>query len=517
VAKKTRKEEKDQDELGSVEGTCDYHICGRKGRVFRCKYCGGNYCSEHKAPKPPKVRSSGKKTQEEKWFEEEWKKGSGHPCLPYVPYFLKSKEKNLHEYYRKMDRLVGEKPKEKLPEEEPKSKAKKRKEEPEEASYKKPALVGVFIVIAVIIAYFAYNFFSQNIPVWEEYLVDCTDGTHHGTCSGNVSYYCNNGTLIQKASVCGCPEDFVASGDACIGVKLCLEGTKSGHCSNARPLYCLNGTLVNKATVCGCPDFYVPSGDDCISTFRDVSTNKTYDYILNKSREEINITVYPILYDYLTQLRRYENGMYYINQTDQAAFVQEVANRIKQEANGDDRVRLAVSMVQKMSTSQQDSSKYPYEVLYTKNGTAREKSRLLALMLKDLGYGVALLEFGPENHTAVGVKCPEAYDYMDTGYCFVETTVSLIITDGQEEYAGVGKLVSSPEIIPVADGSSFAGVFREYNDTQRWITLNQIAEAAGWVLSQSNFQEWWNIVNWYGIPAIGSCSTGQCRVQKLEI
>jgi len=84
----------------------------------------------------------------------------------------------------------------------------------------------------------------------------CSDGTYYGSCSPTKPSYCSNGNLIDKCSVCGCP-----AGKSCnttlescyIPVQQCSDGTRYGNCSVAKPKYCDNGNLVNRCDVCGCP------------------------------------------------------------------------------------------------------------------------------------------------------------------------------------------------------------------------------------------------------------------------
>ena len=44
----------------------------------------------------------------------------------------------------------------------------------------------------------------------------CTDGTPYGKCSLNKPKYCENGTLSNKASLCGCPEGYEIFGELCV-------------------------------------------------------------------------------------------------------------------------------------------------------------------------------------------------------------------------------------------------------------------------------------------------------------
>ena len=75
--------------------------------------------------------------------------------------------------------------------------------------------------------------------------------------------------------------------------------------------------------------------------------------------------------------------------------------------------------------------KYPYEILYENKGVCSDKSRLLACLLKELGFGCVLFVYNSENHEAVGIKCP--------------------IPD---------------EVVHVYDGIAFNSILEEYNDAQ---------------------------------------------------
>lgn len=62
-------------------------------------------------------------------------------------------------------------------------------------------------------------------------ILKCSDGTPYGECSSNKPMYCDNGKLVEKASLCGCPSGYDVYGDLCIRKlsKNCVityEGTK---------------------------------------------------------------------------------------------------------------------------------------------------------------------------------------------------------------------------------------------------------------------------------------------------
>jgi len=132
----------------------------------------------------------------------------------------------------------------------------------------------------------------------------------------------------------------------------------------------------------------------------------------------------------------------------------------------DDQARIAISLVQKIpfgisdrkikfGERDVDYSRYPYEVLYEGQGTCGEKSTLLALLLRELGYGVVLFYYEKENHESLGIKCPLEEGYKGTGYCFVETTGPAIISDDRIAYSGGIWLNSIPQIMLISEGITF--------------------------------------------------------------
>lgn len=70
------------------------------------------------------------------------------------------------------------------------------------------------------------------------------------------------------------------------------------------------------------------------------------------------------------------------------------------------------------------SISYPYEVLYENKGVCSDKSILGAAILRELGYGSALLAYEQDNHMALGVRCPQQYSTYGSGYCYAETTAT---------------------------------------------------------------------------------------------
>lgn len=81
----------------------------------------------------------------------------------------------------------------------------------------------------------------------------CSDGTPYGKCSLNKPKYCENGTLINKCSLCGCLPNYLCQNDGSCQLGHCTDGTAYGSCSVTKPLYCNNGELINNCAKCGCP------------------------------------------------------------------------------------------------------------------------------------------------------------------------------------------------------------------------------------------------------------------------
>lgn len=251
---------------------------------------------------------------------------------------------------------------------------------------------------------------------------------------------------------------------------------------------------------------------------------RTFKYTIRGDSANISYTVYAGLNNYLAGISRYyycdpecpsdrEIALRYLNQEEQRKNLEILVKKIRSKTGEpDEQARIAVSLVQKipydwnayydMDTYKTGDrvARYPYEVLYDKKGVCEEKSKLLAYILRELGFGVVLFGYEAENHMAVGIKCPAQYSYRNTGYCFVETTSPSIITDAQGNYVGVGKLSSKPEVIRISDGRSLDSVSEEYNDAREWDRLREkISESPGGLLSRYDYHRWKRLVNKYGI------------------
>ena len=257
---------------------------------------------------------------------------------------------------------------------------------------------------------------------------------------------------------------------------VCGDGTFYDTCSLTKPYFCSYGKLVKKASVCGCSELSRREGDNCISEYQVNPKHITLKYTLGGQEDKINYIIYDGFYDYISKLSRFINyrevekpsrkdfKLKVINNEDQREMLMPLVIEIQNRAeNKKDQAKIAKSIVQNIPYKpsfdnvsfwkQAISSRYPYEVLYDGAGICGEKSELLAFLLKELDYGVAIFYFSEENHEAVGIKCPFFKDFRNTGYCFIETTEDYKI--GNSKVLKTFDVTSTPEIILISDGESF--------------------------------------------------------------
>jgi hypothetical protein len=281
-----------------------------------------------------------------------------------------------------------------------------------------------------------------------------------------------------------------------VAIPTCGDGSFYDTCDLNKPYYCSEGTLVENAAVCGCPDGMVKSGDNCISKYQTGVEEVNLKYILRGEEKSLNFFVYKGLSDYMSELPKsinYQTGerplrsdfkLRSINNQEQKQHLLPLLVAIQNAAESkEDQVRIATSIVQNIQFGESNKtvslpdgnavaySRYPYEVLYERRGICGEKSELLALLLKEMGYGVVFFYNQEENHESLGIKCPVRYSVDDTGYCFIETTGPSIMTDTEIEYAGGIKLHSKPEIILVSNGDALGSGMYEYKDAKEMMKL----------------------------------------------
>jgi hypothetical protein len=338
-------------------------------------------------------------------------------------------------------------------------------------------------------------------------------------------FYCGNGTIVSKPSLCGCPDGYSVKKEECVRIRKCRDGTAYGECSEMKPLYCREGVLVNDSGECGCPEGYASIGASCESPYAGGPDDRIMNYTLRGKSSVLKITVHEGLKEYLAALPRVyycdpkcptpqQLEMRYLADEKQKNELVKLVDNIKKISDEPaDQARIAISLVQNIpydtvsAEAGNLTNRYPYEVLFDQAGVCGEKSRRLAFILRELGYGVYLLDYEKEDHMAVALKCPidyAQYSYNNTGYCFLETTRVSIMTDNTGEYSSDGsKLESVPSLLTVGDGVAFPADV-EYMDAQDWIMLNERAVSTGGTLDRDDYTRWKEIKEKYGIPTMRS-------------
>lgn len=283
-------------------------------------------------------------------------------------------------------------------------------------------------------------------------------------------------------------------------ITICGDGTLHGDCSLRKPYFCAEGKLVERASLCECPEGLSQEENLCISRYQTNPKNITLNYILRGEKKEINFTVYEGMVNYISELPKsilYLEGsnksradfkLRDINEKEQRNLLLPLITKIQNiEKNKEEQVRIAISIVQNIpygnsekivnvKSTKLNYSRYPYEVLYDMQGVCGEKTELLAFLLKEIGYGIRLFYNSQENHESLGIKCPLEHSFFESGYCFIETTGPSIITDSQITYAGGLKLSSVPEIIPLFEGDSLGDDLYEYKDAEDWMNIRNKLE-----------------------------------------
>lgn len=277
----------------------------------------------------------------------------------------------------------------------------------------------------------------------------------------------------------------------------CNDGTFYDSCSLIKPYYCEQGILIEKASVCGCSNLTIKSEDTCISKYQTNPKNISLNYVLRGEEREIDFTVYEGMYEYLSNVQRsihYSNDeiplrtdfkLKNMNEEEQRELLLPFVVKI-QEITDDknDQLRIAISLVQNIDYGSSNKttffvgkeinySRYSYEVLYDGQGICGEKSALLAFLLREMNYNISLFYYAQENHEALGIACPVSKSFDDTGYCFIETTGPAILSDDSIEYIEGITLDSEPQIMILSEGDSLGKNLYEYRDAKIMKQLRQ--------------------------------------------
>ncbi|HEX8974127.1 MAG TPA: transglutaminase-like domain-containing protein [Patescibacteria group bacterium] len=181
------------------------------------------------------------------------------------------------------------------------------------------------------------------------------------------------------------------------------------------------------------------------------SETKTFSWTYKGFKYSLPLTLYgsvdafygaqPKTYSYAGTLSANWQDQYYsmfLKPNDQDKTISDLAAQLqalgKKHGLGDDQiVELTMAFVQAipyddarakqiLAGDSNTTMQYPYETLFRQLGVCSDKSLLSYALLKQMGYGVALLAYEQDNHMALGIQCPQNYSTYGSGYCYAETT-----------------------------------------------------------------------------------------------
>lgn len=188
-----------------------------------------------------------------------------------------------------------------------------------------------------------------------------------------------------------------------------------------------------------------------------------YNYFVNEAPHSYSYSSYSIdseppagwEEDYWKMFLTNDNDDYIINE-----IVTQTTTATK--SDGDKAARAIARFVQEIPYdwdafySNSQYMQYPYETLYLDKGVCAEKAVLMAKLLNELGYGVALFEYKKENHMAVGIKCPYDKSNYKTGYCFIEPSDVYPIGSIPPLYVGGIQLQNTPQLVFKSEGKAYS-------------------------------------------------------------
>ena len=154
--------------------------------------------------------------------------------------------------------------------------------------------------------------------------------------------------------------------------------------------------------------------------------------------------------------------------------------RSEQNLTSDEYLEMLAAYVQSLPydaeklAAKNRAPRFPVETIVDGTGICSDTSLLLAGLLAHEGYAVAVLQFTPENHVAVGIPVPAGCDYAKTGYAVIETTVISYIGDTSGEFAPGRRITSRPKVFPIGHGSRRYGSIAEIRHILT--TLDQLTE-----------------------------------------
>ncbi|WMW25105.1 hypothetical protein RE474_13635 [Methanolobus sediminis] len=231
-------------------------------------------------------------------------------------------------------------------------------------------------------------------------------------------------------------------------------------------------------------------------THTDVKINS--NTIIRSYRWEYDNTDFSVEYEYDTdaydaysQRSRNRDFSHFVNDPYDDELISMITEQMAElaESNGynrDEVPYIVMAFVQSLpyvsdsaSAGYDEYPRFPFETLYHGGGDCEDSSILLAALLYDMGYGVALVEF--PGHMGVGVKGADGlegsyFDYSGIRYYYLETTnsgweVGVIPDEYASLEASVQPVLSSyPQLQIGFSGSARGNNYVTYADLEVEVT-----------------------------------------------
>lgn len=305
---------------------------------------------------------------------------------------------------------------------------------------------------------------------------------------------------------------------------ICGDGSLPGQCSFNQPYFCENGKLISKPDICGCPKNETNTQNFCYSEYFTEQKTISLSYFFNGLTEKKSFLVYSGVKNYISSIpdtltymgnespSLVDFKLRNINDPIQKNALMPLVIQIQNSAQTKvDQARIAINLVQNIEygfsnktislNSKQEIaySRYPYEVLFEQQGVCGEKTELLLFLLRELGFKTAFFYYGDENHEALGIGCPVENSVNGSGYCFVETTGPAIISDDTIVFVGGITLESTPEIYSISEGYSLPENLEEYSDAKKIADLRNNLLNPITSLQLDRLEEKYRLINDYQI------------------
>ena len=214
-----------------------------------------------------------------------------------------------------------------------------------------------------------------------------------------------------------------------------------------------------------------------------ITANYTWEY--DNKELWIKFEYNSDAYEAYSQRSRYRDFDHFVTDPYDDELISQITTQLTDLANSggydnNEIPYIAVGFVQSLpyisdsaSAGYDEYPRYPFETLYHGGGDCEDSAILLASILYDMGYGVALIEL--PGHMAVGVKGNENiygnyYEYAGTKYYYLETTDSgWGVGEIPDEYIGAKALITPiysgyPELRMEFTGSSKRDHYYTYVD-----------------------------------------------------